>query len=162
MLTPVEFTFRDTGIRVKLHKISPMLAADVASAFPEPLPPEQPVDYGEPRGKVMERNYSDPEYLNIKKENNTKIFKALQRVYIIRAVEPIEEDWKAKAKEYRDFIEKHTGVPLDEKDDLVVYVLRVCVGSEQDLSELLESITSRSQPTEKVVQDSKDSFRGEV
>jgi hypothetical protein len=155
----IDFTFKDTGITVKIRKISPMLAADVAASMPDPLPPEQTVDYGEPRGKVLERNYSDPGYLAQKAENNIKIFRALQRVMLLRAVIVEGDEWKAEVKEYRDFIEKHTGKPLDEPEDLVVYVLRVCVGSEEDLNDLLTAITKRSQPTPEAVDAAKDSFR---
>lgn len=158
MLT--DFTFKDTGITVKIRKVSPMLAADVAASMPEPLPPEQEVDYGEPRGKVMERNYSDPGYQAAVAAHQKKIFSALQRVIILRAVIVEGDDWKEEVKEYRDFIKKMTGVPLDEPDDLVVYVLRVCVGSEDDLTDLLSAITRRSQPTQEAIEQAKRSFRG--
>jgi hypothetical protein len=154
-----DFTFKDTGITVKIRKISPMLAADVAAAIPEPLPPEQTVDYGEPRGKVSERNYSDPGYLAQMALHNMEIFRALQRVMMLRSVVVEGDEWLKDVKEYRDFIEKHTGKPLDEPEDLVVYVLRICVGSEEDLEDLLNVITKRSQPTPEAVEAAKDSFR---
>lgn len=157
-----DYTFRDTGITVKIRKISPMLAADVAAAMPEPLPPEQEVDYGEPKGVVMERNYSDPDYQAAKAEHQKKVFAALQRVMILRAIHVEGDEWKKEVTEYREFIEKHTGVPLEEKEDLVVYVMRVCVGSEDDLIELLGAITGRSQPTPEAIEAAKTSFRGEV
>jgi hypothetical protein len=153
------FTFKDTGITVKIRKISPMLAADVAAAIPEPLPPEQTVDYGEPRGKVSERNYSDPNYLVQMAQHNIKVFRALQRVMILRSVTVDGDEWKAEVQEYRDFIEKHTDKPLDEPEDLVVYVLRICVGSEEDLNDFLSYVTRRSQPTPEAVEAAKDSFR---
>jgi len=153
------FTFKDTGITVKIRKISPMLAADVAAAIPEPLPPEQLVDYGEPRGKVSERNYSDPGYLLKKSIRNQEVFRALQRVMILRSVFVEGDEWLKEVQEYRDFIQKHTGKPLDEPEDLVVYVLRICVGSEEDLGDLLTVITKRSQPTGEAVDAAKDSFR---
>lgn len=158
----VDYTFQDTGITVKLRKISPLLAADVAAAFPEPLPPQQEVDYGDPVGKVLERNYSDPEYLQEKAGYQKRIFGALQRVMILRAVVVEGEEWKEEVQEYRSFIEKHTGKPLDEPEDLVVYILRICIGSEEDLADLLTAITRRSQPTQEEVDSAKASFRGKV
>ena len=157
-----DYTFRDTGITVKIRKISPMLAADVAAAMPEPLPPEQEVDYGEPVGKVKERNYSDPAYISAKAEHQKKVFMALQRVMIIRSIKVEGEEWKEDVAEYREFIEKHTGAPLAETEDLVVYVMRICIGSEDDLIELLGAITGRSQPTPEAVEAAKASFRGEI
>ena len=154
-----DFTFKDTGISIKIRKISPMLAADVAAAMPDPLPPEQEVDYGEPKGKVLERNYSDPAYLQAKADHQRKIFQALQRVMILRSVHPMDENWMESVKEYRDFIQKTTGAPLDEPEDLVVYVLRVCVGSEDDLTDFLTAVTRRSQPTQEEVERAKASFR---
>lgn len=158
MLT--DFTFKDTGISIKIRKVSPMLAADVAASIPEPLPPEQEVDYGEPRGKVMERNFSDPAYQADLATHRQKIFQALQRVIILRAVVVEGEEWKKDVQEYRDFILQATGKPLDEPEDLIVYVLRVCVGSEDDLTDLLTTITHRSQPTQEAIEQAKRSFRG--
>lgn len=160
MLT--DFTFQDTGITVKIKKVSPMLAADVSASMPEPLPPEQEVDYGEPRGKVMEPNYSDPKYTAEIAEHNKKVFQALQRAMIKRAVIVEGDDWKKEAQEYREFIQSTTGKPLEEPDDLLVYVLRVCIGSQEDMTDLLNAITKRSQPTQEAVEQAKRSFRGQI
>lgn len=154
------FTFRDSGITVKIRKVSPMIATDVARAFPDPNPPAQLVDYGEPKGKVLEANYSDPDYLKAKKANQEKMLEAIQRVYVLRGVVVEGDDWKEEVKEYREFMKEQTGVPVDEPSDLVVYVLRICVGSDGDLEDLLNAITRRSQPTPKEVDLAKGSFRG--
>ena len=77
----------------------------------------------------------------------------------MRSVVVEGEEWKDEVKEYRDFIEKQTGKPLDEPDDLVVYVLRICIGSEEDLTEFLNAVTKRSQPTQEVIDQAKDTFR---
>jgi len=158
MLT--DFTFKDTGITVKIKKISPMLAADVSAAMPEPLPPEQEVDYGEPKGKVMERNYGDPTYAQAMKEYERKASALVQKVIINRAVVVEGEDWKKEVKEYRDFIFSNTGAQLEEKDDLLVYVLRICVGSNDDMNDLVDAIIKRSQPTQEAIEQAKRSFRG--
>jgi hypothetical protein len=158
MLT--DFTFKDTGITVKIRKVSPMLAADVNASMPEPLPPEQEVDYGDPKGKVMERNYSSPSYLADLQAHKVRIFTALQRVMILRAVVVEGEEWREEVREYRQFLQEQTGAPLDEPNDLVVYVLRLCVGSQEDLADLLTAITSRAQPTQEAIEQAKRSFRG--
>lgn len=155
-----DYTFKDTGLTVKIRKISPMLAADVSASMPDPLPPEQEVDYGEPRGKRMEPNYGDPQYAVDLAAHKQKVFAALQRVMIKRAVVVEGDEWKEAVQEYRDFIQAETGAPLAETDDLLVYVMRVCIGSQEDMMELLSAITSRSQPTQEAVEQAKRSFRG--
>ena len=158
MLT--DFTFKDTGITIKIKKISPMLAADVAAAMPEPEPPLNVVDYGEPRGIVTEPNYSDPSYQVAVAEHKKKMFAALQRVMILRSVVVEGDEWRQEVKEYREFIKSVTGKDLDEPDDLIVYILRVCVGSEDDLTDFLTAVTRRSQPTQEAIEQAKRSFRG--
>jgi hypothetical protein len=157
-----DFTFPDTGITVKIRKVSPMILADINAAFPEPKPPENEVDYGEPLGKVMERNYSDPSYKVALQERNAKVFQALQRTMILRGVEVEGDAWKKEVEDYREFMQKETGTPLEETNDLVVYVLRLCVGSQEDLTDLISAITTRSQPTQEAVERAKASFRSKV
>lgn len=157
-----DYTFKDTGIQVKIRKISPLMASDVARAIPEPIPPENEVDYGEGKGRVRERNYSDPNYLAAMADYRRHVSEVIQRVMILRSVYVTGEDWKAEVAEYRDFMKQQTGSELEEKEDLVIYVLRICVGTQEDLEELIESITKRSQPTEELVEAAKRSFRGEV
>ena len=155
----IDFTFRDTGITVKIRKISPMLATDIGDSIPLPQAPLNEVDYGEPRGKVMEPNLQDPAYQRALLDRQTKIFKTWRRVMILRAVQVEGDAWKEEVSEYRQFMQEATGFPLDEPNDLVVYVLRICVGSEEDLGELIEAITRRSQPTREEIEKAKDSFR---
>lgn len=157
-----DFTFQDSGKKIQIRKISPMLAADVAASIPEPQPPMNEVDYGAPRGKVMEPNLSDPTYTQALKARQEKVFQALQRVMITRAVVLDGDEWKQEVADYRAFIQQETGSPLVEQNDLLVYVLRVCVGSQEDLADLLTAITTRSQPTQEEIERSKASFRGKV
>lgn len=156
----IDFTFRDTGITVKIRKISPMLVTDISESIPMPKPPLNEVDYGEPRGKVQEPNLQDPAYQKALEDRQVQIFKTWRRVMILRGVQVEGEAWKEEVKEYRAFMQEQTGYPLEETNDLVVYVLRLCVGSEEDLGELIEAITRRSQPTREEIEKAKDSFRG--
>ena len=158
MLT--DFTFKDTGITVKIKKVSPMVVDDVRASIPEPLPPEQEVDYGEPRGKVMERNYSDPNYALELEAHNKKVAALVQKVIVNRAVILEGDEWRKEVQDYRDFILSSTGYPLAETDDVLVYILRVCVGSKEDMSDLIDAIIKRSQPTQEAVEQAKRSFRG--
>ena len=160
MLT--DFVFKDTGIAVKIKKISPMLVADVMASMPEPKPPLNEVDYGEPKGKVLEPNYSDPSYEIQLAEHRQKVNRTWRRVMILRGVVVEGEEWRKDVEEYRAFMREQTGGEIDEPDDFMVYVLRICVGSEEDLSELITAITRRSQPTQEAVQEAKNSFRSQV
>jgi len=158
MLT--DFTFKDTGITVKINKVSPMVVDDVRASVPEPLPPEQEVDYGEPRGKVMEANYSDPRYLSEMDKHERKLNALVQKVIINRAVVLEGDDWKKQVDDYRKFILESTGYPLNEPDDILVYILRICVGSKEDMNDLVDAIIKRSQPTQEAIEQAKRSFRG--
>lgn len=156
-----EFTFPDTGIRVKINKVSPFVLQDVEESIPEPAPPEQEVDYGPPRGKVRERNFADPAYALLLNEHRRQVLQAYRRAVILRGVEPCDPKWKEQVEEYREFIRQQTGKAPTEVD-LVVYVLRICVGTMADLNDLLEVITSRSMPTPEAVAAAKESFPGKV
>jgi hypothetical protein len=150
MLT--DFTFKDTGIAVKIKKVSPMLATDIYAAIPEPTPPMNEVDYGEPKGKVMEPNLSDPAYQRAMVERAVKVNAAWRRVMILRGVVVDGDDWQNEVKEYRAFIREITGGEIDEDNDLIVYVLRLCVGTGEDLDDLINAITRRSQPTQEAIE----------
>jgi hypothetical protein len=155
MLT--DFTFKDTGITVKIKKVSPMLAADISASMPAPEPPYNLVDYGD--GKIKEENRQDPNFLSAVMEYQHKVFLLWRRMMILRAVVVEGEEWRAEVEEYRAFILRHTGKSVEEPEDLVVYVLGICLGSEEDLEELISAITRRSQPTREAVEAAKDSFR---
>lgn len=159
-----DFTFKDTGISVKLRKISPMLAADVSASMPEPQPPEVEVNYGEPKGIVKEPNLSDPNYAIQLQEHQVKVYRTYRRVMILRSIDrtSLPEDWQQQVTEYRQLIKEQTGKDLDEPEDLVVFILRIAVGSPEDLNELITTITRRSQPTPEGVALAKESFPGSV
>lgn len=160
MLT--EHVFKDTGIKVKIRKASPMLGADVRASIPVPKPPMNEVDYGEPRGKVLEENKADPAYQQALLDYEYKVYRVWRRALLLHSVIVEGEEWRQEVQKYRDFIQEQTGAPLDEPEDLVVYVLRICVGSEEDLQELIDAITRRSQPTQEAIDQAKESFRSPV
>lgn len=159
-----DFTFKDTGISIKIKKISPMLGADVNASMPEPEPPEQVVDYGEPKGKVMEQNLSDPAYARSMMEHRAQVFRVYRRVMVLRGVaaESLPDGWQDDVKVYRAFMEAQLGKVIDEPDDVVVYILRIAVGSEEDLEELIAAITRRSQPTQEVIDQAKATFQRQI
>lgn len=160
MLT--DFTFKDTGITVKIQKVSPMLAMDIDAAIPRPEPPLNEVDYGEGRGKVQEPNLQDPAYLKALDERTSQVGLAVIKATILRGVVVEADGWQAKVSDYRQFIQETTGKPLQEQSDLYVYITRLCVGTDEDLTDLVNAITKRSQPTQEEIERSKASFRSKV
>lgn len=153
-----DFTFRDTGITVKIRKVSPMLLPDIEASIPKPAPPEQEVDYGEPVGKVREKNLSDPAYTAALAERTVKVYQAWRRALIRRGVVLEGDQWQEAVKEYRQFIQAEIGSPLPEQDDHMVYVLSICIGTIEDQDDLINAITRRSQPTPEAIAEAKDSF----
>lgn len=157
-----EFTFKDTGITLKIRKVSPMMADEIRRAIPEPQAPLQPVDYGAPKGVVMEANLSDPAYLDAHAKWQRDVAMKTQRLMILRAVKVEGEEWKADVAEYRAFMETNTGKPLEEENDLLVYINHICVGTQEDMVDFVTAITRRSQPTQEEVERSKASFRSQI
>lgn len=157
-----EFTFHDTGKVVKIRKVSPMLAIDIDASIPRPAPPTNRVDYGPPKGVVDEPNYNDPGYLAAVRERDARVGIAATRATILRGVTVEGDEWKKDVEEYRQFILETTGANLEEKNDLILYVLRVCVGSQEDMTDLITAITQRSQPTREGIERAKASFPGQV
>jgi hypothetical protein len=158
--TLIDFTFHDTGKVVKIRKVSPMIAVDIDASIPTPEPPTQEVDYGPPKGKVKEPNYSDGGYLLALEERRLKVGRMVTKANIRRGVVIEGDDWKQEVSDYRKFIQDTTGAPLADEDDLYIYVTRICVGTQADLQDLFDAISKRSQPTEGAIEAAKDSFRG--
>ena len=154
----IDFTFRDTGKSVKIRKVSPMLAVDVEATIPKPKPPVNKVDYG--NGPVDEPNYADPGYDQAVKARSNLVGAAVLRATILRGVVVEGEEWRQEVAEYRQFVKDMTGEELTEPSDLVVYVMRICVGTTDDMNELMAAISTRSQPTAEAVERSKASFPG--
>lgn len=156
-LTP--FTFVDTGETVLIRKVSPMLVFQLSQDFPPPAAPLVEVDYGE-AGKEMEPNPSDPAHLDALRQYNQDFNLKVQRLMIKRGVVVNWDDEKRrKVTELRDFYRDEYGKELP-KDDHMVYVTMVCVGTEQDLEELLTRINRRSQPSEVAIKAATDTFPG--
>lgn len=153
------FVFKDTGISIQIRKVSPLLAVDIDESIPRPTPPLNKVDYGDGRGEVMEPNLSDPSYNKALEKRQTEVGLAVIRATILRSVIVNGEEWKEEVKEYRKFIQDTTGAPLAEENDLYIYITRICVGTQDDLNDLVVAITSRSQPTPEEIAKAKDSFR---
>lgn len=163
------FTFKDTGITVRLRKLSPFMGDQLGKALrkekPAPEPPVNEVDYGD--GKITkEPNPADPAYQQALTEYEYWVsFEAGQRS--IRAVieygvdlDPDQIDMEAVTR-VRAMMAV-IGASIEEMSDREVYIKYVCVGTQEDLNELLEAATRRSQPTEAAIADNVTAFRRDV
>jgi hypothetical protein len=151
-----DHTFQDTGRTVQIRKVSSLLRAETrrqvaaSPGFQEPQPPVSTVDYGE--GEVTIPNPAHPIYQDLRRAWNDKVNEEtgarLKRLAIRRgvvctvdavAVESVRADMAAE------------GVDLSAFDDHYVYVAFVCVGSDDDWTDLLKAIFERSTPQEAAI-----------
>lgn len=152
----IPYTFKDTQVKVKLRKVSPLLALELRRAYPEPKPPMQEVDYGDGE-KKLEPNPSHPDYVRELEEHNIKIELLTRKMLIKRGVVcdvPMEDVEQLQA----DWLDL-TGTELPEKDPLVAYISYIAIGSDKDMEELIYAVMRRSQPTEEAVASHQDTFQ---
>jgi len=155
--TLYDHTFQDTGRSVQIRKVSSLLRAETrrqvtqAAGFEEPRPPTSKVDYGD--GDVTIPNPAHPVYQELKRAWNEKVNEEtgarLKRLAIRRGV-VCEVDADAVAAVRADMLAE--GVDLSVFDDHYVYVAFVCVGSDDDWTDLLRAIFERSSPQEAAIQ----------
>lgn len=168
-------TFQDTGITVRLRKLSPMTAQRLNEAvrreFPPPDPPTYEVEYGDQ--KIQEINDADPTYMaryQRWQEQTSRIFnERMLKLVCLDAVEvDIGKDELAEIARKKRNLERSGIVweddpALDEDENLrYFYVQHICFGSGEDLRELYQAVNTRSQPTEAAVQAHIASFPGDA
>lgn len=160
-----EHTFQDTGRTIQIRKLSALARDEVrrqvkrSPGFEEPQPPVVEVDYGE--GKIRQPHRAHPVYQDLLKEWNARVTQeAGERIaaFAIRRAAVCEVD-KAAVQDTRAFMAS-INTPLDEYDDLYVYIAFVCVGSQQDYNEFLAAVFNRSIPSQEAIQAHLDSFPG--
>jgi hypothetical protein len=154
--TLYDHTFQDTGRSVQIRKVSSLLRAETrsqvtqAAGFEEPRPPQSTVDYGD--GNVTIPNPQHPVYQELKRAWNEKVNEEtgarLKRLAIRRGV-VCDVDEIAVASVKADMLAE--GVDLAGFDDHYVYVAFVCVGSDDDWTDLLKAIFERSAPQEAAI-----------
>ena len=159
-LTP--FTFADTGVKVLIRKVSPMLMNELRKAFPPPVPPVQTVEVdGE---MVATPNPAHPDYQAALAAYNQDMEVKGRRLLVKRGIEWLDADQEKEALEQvtelrKSWVEDY-GVELDEPSDKVVYVWFIAAGTDKGIEEVTSAIISRSQPTADEVALAKTSFRG--
>lgn len=165
--TLYDFTFQDTGRSVQIRKVSSLLRAEtrrqvaVAPGFDEPTPPMAKVDYGE--GETLIANHQHPTYQALLRDWNTRVNEEtgarLKRLAIRRGV-LCEIDNDAVKQVRADAL--LDGIDLAAYDDHYVYVAFVCVGSDDDWTDLLKAIFERAAPQEVAIQAHIASFQPDL
>jgi hypothetical protein len=155
--TLYDFTFQDTGRSVQIRKVSSLLRQETrrqvaqSAGFEEPQPPQSTVDYGD--GSVTIPNMAHPVYQDLKRawtaRVNEETGERLRRIAIRRGV-VCDVDAPSVALARADMAAE--GVDLTAFDDHYVYVAFVCVGSDEDWTDLLRAIFERASPQEAAIQ----------
>ena len=161
---------QDTGYQLQIRKVSTLLRAEVrrtvlkTPGFEEPEPPYTEVDYGDGSRRLPHRGH--PVYqqliLDWQARVNTETGNRLKRVALERGVvlDPSDIDPDAVA-EVRQQMERE-GVDLSEYDDRAIFLSFVCIGSEDDWTDLLKAIFDRSAPQEAAIQSHIATFPAHV
>lgn len=161
-----EWTSQDTGRTLNIRKVSTLLRAEIRRQilkhpdFAEPQPPRSEVDYGD--GKITVANRSHPVYQQLLSEWRVRVMDELaprlKQAAIDRGVVLGDgEIDTAAVEEVRASIDG-----LDAYDDRHVYIAFVCVGSEEDWTDLLATIFQRSAPQEAAVQAHIATFQPDI
>jgi hypothetical protein len=171
-------TFRDSGITVKLHKLSPMTSQELIAnvrrelADTKPEPPLFEQDYG--RGKIEEPNVGHPVYQRLLSEWEASVNKlANDRLFRLACLVAVEVEMTPEvqaeiARKKRLFrlaarLEWHDDPELEPfENDQIFYVTHICCASPDDVQEFYQAIALRSQPTEAAIEQHKQSFRSDV
>jgi len=160
------FTFQDTGRTVQIRKVSTLIRAEVelavVAANPEPEPPMTEVDYGD--GTIRTPNPASPTYQQLMRAWEARITaeqsERLKKIALTRGVVVDAIDTEAVAQARQDLAA--IGVDTSQYDDRYVYLAFVCIGSEDDWTDLLKAVFQRAAPSEAAIQAHIDTFRGDV
>lgn len=149
--TLTEHTF-DSGITVKIAKVSPQLIDDIKVANPPPPPPMVEVPTFDGTGKKLEPNPHDPDYIEAVARHELELDARTYRLYIKRGV--ITEIDKDALEELRADLEA-AGIPRDkqEPDDHILYVTRIVISTTEDRNDLNYLLTRRNRPTAQAIKE---------
>ena len=172
------FTFKDSGVTVRLHKLSPMTAQEVVSqarremASEEPQPPMVEVDYG--NGKVTEPHRGHPVYVERHADWEARVQSlANERLFRLACLDAIEveigETEKHAIERKKRYLRiaariDHEDDPLltPEENEQLFFITHIACATPDDLREFYQAIIMRSQPTEAAIEAHKASFPGDV
>lgn len=152
------FTF-ESGVTVRLRKVSPFLMNEIRRGMPPPPPPKNEVDYGD--GPVWEENPTDPEYQQQLKEHEAEVSMEILRTAIEFSVEfeISDEQIEEEVARLRERMHKRKRpIELSESDPRVAYILYVCGPGDEELGKLAKAIFRISQPTEEAIAEQVATF----
>jgi hypothetical protein len=165
-----EHTFKDSGVTVRLHKISPMTQQRLAAAIQEEMPPPAPPTIETELG--LEENTADPAYEKAMKEwvqkTSLELNHRMMRLGALMAEVAIGEEEKRQIANMRRFLTSQgiTFVDADgltqDENDRVLYVLHIACASPEDLGEYGRALLRRSVPTEEAVREHIATFPRDV
>lgn len=171
-------TFKDSGISVRLHKLSPMTSQEILAqckrelADEEPKPPLFEVDYG--NGKILEPNTGHEVYVRNRAAWEEKVNKlANDRLFKLAALDAVEltigDVERASIVRTKRYLKIAAKVEWQDDPDLTpeeneryFYIRHIACGSQEDITEFYTAIALRSQPTEAAIEQHKQSFPGEL
>lgn len=162
------WTSQETGRTLQIRKVSTLLRAEMRKqvlrdpVFAEPKPPQSEVDYGD--GKVKVANRAHPIYQQLLVEHQAAVQEEMTKRLRMAAFDlgvVVSDIDIAAVREVRETMARG-GTDLSAYDDRHVYVAFVCVGSEDDWTDLLRVIFQRSAPQEAAVQAHIATFQPDV
>lgn len=171
-------TFQDSGVTVKLHKLSPMTSQEIMAAVQreraadKPQPPIVEVDYG--NGKVSEPHEGHPIYQEkLKRWQSECNTEANKRLFTLACLDAVEFDLTDDIRQQIERKKRHLKIAAkltietdpdlsDEENDRVFFITHIACASPDDTQEFYEAIALRSQPTEAAIEQHKQSFPSDV
>lgn len=154
-----KYVFKDTGEEVTLRKVSPLLLIKLRERYPQPKPPLNRVEYGEGEFK-MEPNPANPDYIETLTQYESDMERRARDLLIRRGVvvEWTEEKREALA-DLRGWWKATYETDMPVEDDTVAYVSYLAIGSDSDLTDLVDALVKRSQPTEEAIDAAQDRLK---
>lgn len=151
-----ELTLKDSGITVKIRKVSPLLFLELRKQNPAPKPPRNKVT--DLNGKeAWEENSANPEYLEAVAEYNEHLESLMSALMFKRGVEvPVD---KEAVEELKQFWRDNFGKEL-EGEDRDIYLRYIAIQSTDDFDAVYSAIMEKSQPTAEDLNSAQQTFRG--
>lgn len=141
------FTFPTTGIEVKVRKVSQQILADASQSLKAPKPPTQEVELD--GKKIVEANYSHPEYLEAMEKHQRDQMQLTHRIIVQLGVDyKLTEDDERELERVLNFMQAN-GITPTGQSKLEQWVYYVAVVNSDDLSALIEEVLGLGQPTPK-------------
>lgn len=155
------FIFPDSGVEVKIRKVSPLLALEVQRSIKKPEPPMETVILASGE-ESQEPNRSHPDYEKALRDYNIEVEEKTKKLLINRGVViTMTEEMKQDVKDLRAYMEDEmdTQLPVNDKE---AYISYIAIASAKDFETLIHAVLGASQPTQEAVEEAKESFQGEV